>query len=155
MQNDLVSNLYLFRTLSPDQAAWIARLASVQKHAAETILFRQGDRASAIYIIKFGSVVIQHQPKGGGETQVNTLGVGTHFGEISLLTGDARTATAITTETCELLMVGYDRLKKLLEDQPLIGAKVYKAMAQFLSGRLIASADDLTFVREKLKSRVG
>lgn len=155
MAIDLVANLYLFKTLSPDQVAWITRLATSQKHAAGATLFKQGDRASALYIIKFGSVVIEHQPKGGEQIQVATLGIGAHFGELSLLTGDVRTASATTAEMAELLMLSFDRLKKLLEDQPLIGARVYKAMAQHLSGRLSATANDLSFVHEKLRTRTG
>ncbi|MBI1860964.1 MAG: cyclic nucleotide-binding domain-containing protein [Deltaproteobacteria bacterium] len=152
MTNELVGNLYLFRTLSADQIAWIGRLASTQRHTPGSVLFRQGDKANGLYIIKQGTITIQSQTQ-SEENKIATLRSGAHFGEISLLTGDVRTATATAIENSELLMLSYDRLKKLLEDQPLIGARVYKAMAQFLSGRLVQTTGDLTFVREKLRER--
>lgn len=151
---DLFAGIYLFRTLSADQRAWIARLSTAQMHMAGSIVFRQGDKASAMYVIKKGLVVIRHRNRGSEEIEVARLVRGSHFGEISLLSGDPRTATAETMESSELLLLGYDKLRKLLEDQPIIGTTVYKAMAGLLSGRLASTTtDDLTFVPEKLRVR--
>ena len=143
---------YLFKNLSQDQQAWVSRLSTIQRHPSGTTLFRQGDKASAMYVVKCGVVLLNHKTKNGSAAEkVATLGPGAHFGEISLLSSEARTATALTLENVELIMLGYDKLKKLLEDQPIIGARVYKAMAQRLSGRLSAEVDDLTIVEPRLR----
>lgn len=144
---DLLSQIYLFKSLSEDQRAWVGRLATIQKSACGESIFRQGDKANALYIVKYGGVVIKRRTHDSEELEIVRLDAGAHFGEISLLTQSPRTATAETTEPTELVLLGYEKLRRLLEDQPLIGAKVYRAMAGQLSGKLAHTTEDLTFIR--------
>ncbi|HLO75138.1 MAG TPA: cyclic nucleotide-binding domain-containing protein [Magnetospirillum sp.] len=88
-------------------------------------IFAQGERGDAAFIIKSGRVALfQHHD--GHRIEVCTLGPGEIFGEMAVLDGGGRSATAIAAENCELAQVpqalfhrkleGADRfLKSLIE----------------------------------------
>ncbi|MDA9975658.1 cyclic nucleotide-binding domain-containing protein [Alphaproteobacteria bacterium] len=63
-------------------------------------IFSEGDDGDLIYFVKNGSIVITR-----GDTQIATLVSGDVLGEISIITGEKRSATALAEEeTCLLVM---------------------------------------------------
>ncbi len=82
-----------------------------------------------------------------------TLGSGAHFGEMSLLDAEPRSATARTLEDSELVVIAYDKLRAVLDAQPAIAAKFYRALALYLGGRLRATSSDLNFARSRKSGR--
>jgi CRP/FNR family cyclic AMP-dependent transcriptional regulator len=74
-----------------------------------------------------GSVRIER----GGQT-VNTLGDGDFLGEIALLDGGPRTATATTQSDARLLTVPHQRFQQLLAASPRIRRAVLEEVGQRL-----------------------
>gem|GEM_PF-3122907 len=73
------------------------------------IIFLEGQPGDCAYIILKGEVQVATQTAGGEFVTLSTMTAGEMFGEIALLTEEAvRTATTISNEGCELLVV--DRL---------------------------------------------
>lgn len=88
-------------------------------------IFAQGDNGDAAFIIHKGSVAL-YQNHDGHRIEVGVLGVGEIFGEMAVLDGGRRSATAVAAEDCALTRIpqavfqrklgGADRfLKALLE----------------------------------------
>lgn len=144
----LLQNVYLFKELNQDELEKVASVSRVQAYNPGDEIFAEGTRAEAIYIIKYGSVKIQHS---GREELVDvaTLGTGSHFGEMAFVDGEARSASVIAMEKTEIVSIEFADLKKVLDDNMAIAVKVYKAFAHFLCGRLRITTNDLTFAREK------
>jgi len=125
ISDTLLHGVYLFADLSADERAQLAKLAEPMSVGAGAQLFSAGDAATALYLIKDGSVRITTIAAGGERIEVAVLGSGSHFGEMALIDGVA------------------------LEKSPAIAAKLYRALARFLSNRLRQTTTDMSFAREK------
>ncbi|HLH32592.1 MAG TPA: cyclic nucleotide-binding domain-containing protein, partial [Terriglobia bacterium] len=80
----------------------------------EHIVFHQGDGGDCMYAIVSGRVQIYMEDSEGHRTILNVLGAGEFFGEMALLDGRARSASAITLESCELLQLERDAFLDLI-----------------------------------------
>ncbi len=81
--------------------------------------------------------------------EVAQLGTGGHFGEMSFVDGEPRSATVVALERTELVKLDFDRLRGFFEKNPAVAVKVYRSLALFLCGRLRVTTMDLSFSREK------
>ncbi|MHB1846498.1 MAG: cyclic nucleotide-binding domain-containing protein, partial [Deltaproteobacteria bacterium] len=69
-----------------------------------TVLFREGDGGAEMYVVRSGKVAIT-KAVGNVEKLLATLGVGEFFGELSILSGKPRTASASVVEEAALLVI--------------------------------------------------
>jgi CRP-like cAMP-binding protein len=144
----LLQNVYLFKDLTPKELELVTALAKQETLSAGDEVFTEGDVAHSLYILKFGSVKIQHSGK-SDRINVATLGTGSHFGEMAFLDGEKRSASVQAIENTELVRLDFNELKNLLDQNPVMAVKVYRALANFLCGRLRVTTTDLSFAREK------
>ena len=80
-----------------------------------TVLFRQGDLSDTMFVVASGRVRLT-LGSGAEVGEVAVLGPGEFFGEISLLTGDTRSAMAEAVEDSRLLVVARDAFDMLVQD---------------------------------------
>lgn len=150
MAHQLLGNIYLFSQLDDDELGQVEAIAQDRRFNAGERIFSQGDDADAVYVIKFGSVQIRHSSKDDDSSMiVRTLGSGSHFGEMAFIENEKRSAGASALESSELVVIEYNRLSRLLDEQPAIAVKFYRSMARYLSGRLRKTTTDLGFARER------
>ena len=104
-----------FFSLLDDQerAALAARVDTVSKPAG-TALFNYGDPGDSLYIVRAGEVEIFFKNDTGERIVLETAGKGDFFGEISLLDGGARTASAHVTKDLEAVVVDRGDLEEFL-----------------------------------------
>ncbi len=145
----LLQSVYLFSDLGPDERAQLAKIAEPMTLAGGMPVFRSGDAATALYLVKDGSVRISMLSAGGETVNVATLASGAHFGEMALLDGAKRSATVETLEPTALFRFDYGRMRSLLDASPPMAARLYRSFAQFLSHRLRQTTTDMSFAREK------
>ena len=104
-------------------------------------VFRQGDRASAFYVVRSGTVHIESEHPDSGDTEVLTvLERGDSFGELALLTSTPRSATARATTETELFEIDESTFDRLLADEiraPNFGLTL-QAMAELRELRAFA-----------------
>ena len=101
-----------------DDLIEVARTARVRQFAPGEALFKEGDRADSLHLLRSGSVTIAHQI-GGREIVIAYLPSGNYVGELALLTDSPRTATvraAVATETIELPGVVFRELLACFPD---------------------------------------
>ena len=70
-----------------------------------------------------------HRPDRAWRDFVNTLGPGEFFGEIALLDGGPRTATAVAETPCRLLSMTYQMFHELLDSSPEIRTAILEGSA--------------------------
>ncbi|MGE4131636.1 MAG: Crp/Fnr family transcriptional regulator [Bdellovibrionales bacterium] len=149
MDSTLLQNVYLFRGMDKTELNSVVEICTVATHNPGDTIFMKGEQAKALYLIKHGSVKIQQTTKGGDTLVVATLGTGSHFGEMSFVDGEARSATAVAGERTEVIAIPYDRLKNFLTENKEAAVKFYRELSHFLCGRLRMTTTDLNFAREK------
>lgn len=145
---NLIQNVYLFKELTPNELEQVGQIAKTTGYNPGDEVFSEGDTASALYVIKHGTVKIQHSGK-SESINVATLGTGSHFGEMAFVDGEKRSATVSVIEKAELVSLDFQDLRRLLDTHPAIAVKVYRSLAHFLCGRLRITTTDLSFAREK------
>jgi CRP-like cAMP-binding protein len=145
---NLLQNVYLFKDLSANELAEISEFSKLETFNSGDEIFSEGDTAHSLYVIKYGTVKIMHSSR-GESTEVATLGTGSHFGEMAFVDGEKRSATVMATERTDIVRIDFAELRGLLEKNPVIAMKIYKAFSHFLCGRLRLTTNDLSFAREK------
>jgi CRP-like cAMP-binding protein len=82
-----------------------------------TVIVRQGDAGSSMFVIADGKARVSVHGR-GGETSVATLGVGDIVGEMSLMTGARRSATVTATRKLTALEITKAAFEALLAGNP-------------------------------------
>ncbi len=94
---------------------------------AGDIIFREGDEARELFIIKRGQVRIQI-----GNRTVAELSADSIFGEMALIDNEPRSATAIAVGDVELVPVSEKQFLFLVSQTPYFALKVMRVLAQRL-----------------------
>jgi CRP-like cAMP-binding protein len=124
---DLLRQVPLFSTLDDDGLNQLDRALEETGVPEGAAITREGRHEGYFFVIVEGRVRIDR----GGQT-INTLGPGDFLGEIALLDGGPRTATAIAETPCRLLTLRHDRFHRLLDGAPEIRTAVLEAVGGYL-----------------------
>jgi CRP/FNR family transcriptional regulator, cyclic AMP receptor protein len=145
----------LFRGLPAATIQRIAALATRRTYGPGAIVFSQTDPGDALYGVVTGSIRISASTPAGREMFLNIMGPGDTFGEIALLDGHRRTATATATAASELIHIAHDPFLALLQREP----KLVEHLLQLLCQRIrwtsgLAEESVLLSVPARLASRL-
>jgi CRP-like cAMP-binding protein len=91
------------------------------------IIFREGDEATELFVIKSGKVRIQLDNR-----TLTELGPDSIFGEMALIDNEPRSASAIAITDVELVPVGERQFLFLVSQTPYFALKVMRVLAQRL-----------------------
>ena len=108
----------LFRGLAPATLDRIAALAVQRAYRRGEIVFSAGDAGDALFGVVSGRIRISTGNADGREIFLNIMEPGDTFGEIALLDGGTRTATATAMDASELVSLRREPLFGLLEKEP-------------------------------------
>ena len=106
--------------------------SAIKRLRRGAIVFRQGDVAENFYLICSGKVRIFIQHEHGVERDLAVRGVGEGFGEVALLTGECRTATAEALEKTELAVFSKELFDSIVQEYPEISRSFLKEMRSWL-----------------------
>jgi len=90
-------------------------------------IFKKGDSGNECYLIAKGQVEIFTPEGEDEESKVSTLSAPTMFGEATLITQSKRNASARALEDCELLVLRYEYLSELIENEENV-AKMFMTL---------------------------
>lgn len=133
----------LFQELDEPNRHALAQQTRHRTYPADTALFHDGDSGHILYVILSGQVRLEKVSPNGETVYLATRGPGSHFGELSLLDGGPRMATAFTLTACECLTIEEDAFRRCLLNTPPVALKIMVSLA----GRLREAADDLGAVQ--------
>jgi len=124
------------------------RLAHVLRHRRfrrNEVIFHQGDPGDSLHIIAQGAVKIVLPSAEGEEAIIATLKTGDFFGELALLDGAPRSATATALESSETLVLPRDVFRELLDQEPSLRDALLAGMVAELR-RLTGQVEELYFL---------
>jgi predicted acylesterase/phospholipase RssA/CRP-like cAMP-binding protein len=114
----LVATHDLFRSLDPATLADLEAELSLVRLAPGDTLFRQGDAGDSMYVLVEGCLSIRFRPADGVEIAVDDMRPLASVGEMALLTGQPRSATAIAADACALVRLGRSGFERLAARHP-------------------------------------
>ena len=128
----MLRKIPLFSTLDDNEMNYLKNVAVKRSFPKNTILFSRGDESDALYLLYKGSAKAIINDETGKEIVLSTIGPGEYFGEISFLDGEARSATVMTREPVQVLIVYKNDFKKILFSNPDIVFRLLKELLKKL-----------------------
>jgi CRP/FNR family transcriptional regulator, cyclic AMP receptor protein len=136
----------LFTRVDGQTLAQCAGLLSLRRYRKGETIFHQGDAGDALFVIDSGAVkIVLPSPGGEEEAIIATLGPGDFFGELALVDGADRSATAIAREATTAYRLTRSDFERLMESRPQLRVALLEALAAELR-RLTRHVDEMHFL---------
>jgi small-conductance mechanosensitive channel/CRP-like cAMP-binding protein len=123
----LLDGVEIFASLTGEQHEQLATASRALLFEAGQDIVRQGEAGASMFVLKRGEAAV---------TLAHTVGEvarhreGGFFGEMSLLTGDARSATVTAVTDCELIEIGADAFRRVVVADAAILEQVAAAVSK-------------------------
>ena len=109
----------------------------INEFDVDDVIFEEGSTGRELFVVLEGKIDIV-KASGAGKTLIVTLGKGEFFGEMAVIDGSARSATAIAASPdTRVMRINHARFVYLVSQQPAFALMIMDA----LSKRLRASND--------------
>jgi len=118
-----LASVDLFRGLSEAMRQDLSAQLAYMPFAAGEAVTREGDRDDGLFILVQGEAAVRIGA-GREEREVAKLGAGQFFGEMSLMTGEARTATVLATTDLVTYRISKPAFERILREKPEIAEQV-------------------------------
>lgn len=110
-----LASIDLFSTLPPGQRLALADACPEKMFSAQQAIVKQGTAGSSMFVIVSGRARVVLEPSG---QEVATIDAGGFFGEMSMLTGEPRTATVRAIGDLVALEISSERFRALALECP-------------------------------------
>lgn len=113
---------------------------------AGAIVFEEGSLGAAVYVVLEGHIRIERAMPSGPAHELGLLGPGEMFGEMSLVDGAPRMASATAETSVLLARLGRDAFEARLDAGDPVATRLLRAMA----GALCARQRELTWLLQEM-----
>jgi len=131
----------IFAAMTPEERETVAGIFRQEEHEADTEIFHEGDPGGAFYLVVAGAVEVNKEMAEGVERRLLGLGPGGVFGELSVITGEERSATARAVDKTTLLVFEQEPFSEILLDHPGIGVKLLRFLVLTTAERLYVTTE--------------
>jgi CRP/FNR family cyclic AMP-dependent transcriptional regulator len=158
---ELLTSVPFFQTLDADERAAVSALMREEMIAAGTTVFREADSGGILYIIGRGKIELSVIDEDRRKVVVDILADGEFFGELSLLDGGGRSATAVAVEEVRAFCLEREPFLDLLRRRPQVALEVLAAFAKRfrktdeLLRRRVPNPNEVVEERETFGERVA
>jgi CRP/FNR family transcriptional regulator, cyclic AMP receptor protein len=128
----LLREAAVLSTLSEPGLQALAHAAHWRRLARGEALFQQDDEARMVYVVTSGRVAIFLATADGRELVINEIGPGDIFGEMALLQGQKRSASAVARQVSEVVLIHGDAFLATLEQEPRLMRQLLGTLARRL-----------------------
>jgi CRP-like cAMP-binding protein len=142
---EALERIQLFSGLAPTDLVRLAEGLRTRRFRRGEVLFHQGDPGDSLFIVSSGAVKIVLPSEEGDEAILTSIRPGSFFGELALLDGAPRSATAVAMEPTETLVLRREAFRALIDTS----AEARDALLAALAGelrRLTAHVEELHFL---------
>jgi CRP/FNR family cyclic AMP-dependent transcriptional regulator len=129
---DRLKSIFLFSNLSDEDRALLVSAQMLRKFQKNVIVLHEGDQSNALYFIESGQVKVSKINEEGKEVVLSILSEGEHFGEMSLIDDEPRSASIITKTNCEFAMIRKQDFEQVLDANPQLALAMMRSLCQRL-----------------------
>lgn len=127
----LLKSVRLFKYCSYQEIMKVLSVATIETFEKDEVVLLENEPGEEFYIILSGGVRVTNNGK-----LIARLGVGKHFGEMSLIDLAPRSASVVTTNVSKLLKIKRKDFISLVKEDTHLGIKLLWSFLQDLSDRL-------------------
>jgi small-conductance mechanosensitive channel len=148
---DVLARLSLFAELTDGERRALAAELSDAPYVVGDVISREGEVSDSLFILADGTVEIAREPAdgAGGRKRLAEQTAPNHFGEMGLLTGQARSATVIARNDVLCYRLEKRGFDAILKARPQIA----EAMSQVVAARLAANDATMQALDEVARNR--
>jgi CRP/FNR family transcriptional regulator, cyclic AMP receptor protein len=128
----LLAEVPFFQLLDESERELLAKHFEAVKMPSGHTIFHYGDPGDSLYVLRSGEVEIFFKDDTGERILLETCRPGDVFGELSLLDGGTRSASAVVTQDLEALRLDRDDLGTFLKHHPAAALDLLAAMGRRL-----------------------
>jgi CRP-like cAMP-binding protein len=146
-----LQSIPVFSSLNVRDLSTLLNIVHNRNYLAGEYIFYQGDPGIGLYIINDGEVIIQRANENGEIVPLATFSDGDFFGELALVDGEKRSASAIAKTDCQLSVIFKPDLDEFIEAYPRKGIKILQGISQIIAFRLRKVNEDHFSLQNKLR----
>jgi CRP/FNR family transcriptional regulator, cyclic AMP receptor protein len=143
--SDALARAQVFAELRPEQLEMLAAGARVRRYDKGEQVFARGDAAGAMYVLIQGSITLSITTAEGGEVMLAVLAPPETFGELAVIDGGPRVATATARRPSTVVAVALPRVRAVLAANPDTAMAMLGALATLIR-RIDEHVTDLVFL---------
>ncbi|MFL6255493.1 MAG: DUF1003 domain-containing protein [Pyrinomonadaceae bacterium] len=132
MTLEALRSVPLFASLGDESAGTLRGLLELELRPAGSVLFRKGEQGGAMYLIEGGRVRIHINDRNGDEVTLAELAAGDFFGEMAILDGKPRSATATVSENARLAVLSRQHFHDFVRRSPEVAVSMLAAITERL-----------------------
>ncbi len=132
MTLEALRSVPLFASLQDEDAAALRSLLELEVRPAGSVLFRKGEAGDAMYLIEGGRVRIHIRDDDGEDVTLTELARGDFFGEMAILDGKPRSASATVTEEARLAVLSREHFHEYVRRNPDLALEMLSAITERL-----------------------
>lgn len=106
--------------------------AELKTYPAGSMIFGQGDPSDSVVFVRSGAVRIYVDPPEGHRIELRTLGPGEIFGELGVVGGQRRTASAQAATDVDVWAVDHGTFNAVYRSDPRVAVEIAKVMAPYV-----------------------
>jgi uncharacterized membrane protein len=155
----------MFESLTPEDLQALSLRTGDRDFKAGEAIFREGEEGATLFIIEGGAVEIS-VGEGKAKVVLANLSVGQYFGELSLLDGAPRSATATATKPTHCVALDRDDFVEFIKKKPEAALRILSEMGERIrqtnalmsrqvSKNVVEEADEHLTVGQKVADRVA
>lgn len=146
LAHDALAACRLFAGLDERTLDLLTAALRSRKYRRDEVIFHADDPGDSLYVVASGSVKITVSADDGTEPAIlTTIGRGGFFGELALLDGAPRSATAVAMDRVEALVLRREAFDRLVDSEPGLRHALLASLAAEIR-RLTAQVEDLHFL---------
>ncbi len=117
---DFLLTVPLFKSLGNAEVANFAQLAREKSYPRGSVILFEDDQGDSLFVVRDGRVKVVLVAEDGREVILGILGVGEHFGELSLIDDQPRSAHVVAMEDSTLLVLRREDFRRRVEQNPAV-----------------------------------
>jgi len=135
----------VFKFLSSEEVDGVCEYLNYRSWSPGEVLMNDGEQGDFMGFVLDGKLAVKKETSFPGRfTLIAILEKGAMVGEISAVDRGLRTATVVSMEKSEMLVLTCNNLEKMLEEKPALGVKILKRIIHVLSLRQRRAYDRLS-----------
>ena len=131
-----IKNSIMLQGLSDQELGKLAGFCEMREMAEGTTVFIENMPGESLFLVKKGTIRVSRMFAEGDEQTLVVLGPEDIFGEMAVIDGLPRSATARVAENAELISLNRKSLEQLCRDDASLALKLVKNIVRVFSKRV-------------------